>query len=125
MRGCQYRKKKWNKKIWIASLKETEEDQYGNEILVYDEPKTYMMNVQPLNSEADMREFGINVDQYQKAIIEKPIYYGKFKEGDVAYLDGANPKGEPKNGDNANYKLYPPRNQNKCIRLTFERIHTK
>jgi len=84
-----------------------------------------MMNVQPLNSEADMQEFGINVDQYQKAIIEKHIYYGKFKEGDVAYLDGATPEGEKENGYNANYKLYPPRNQNKCIRLTFERIHTK
>lgn len=125
MRGCHHRLKKWNKKIYIASLKKTEEDQYGNEILIYDKPEEYMMNVQPLNSEADMREFGINVEQYQKAIIEKKIYFGKFKEGDVAYLDGASPEGEKKDGYNANYVLYPPRNQNKCIRLTFERIHTK
>lgn len=125
MRGYQQRLKKWNKKIYIASLLDTDEDQYGNETLIYDEPKEYMMNVQPLNSEADMQEFGINVEQYQKAIIEKDIYYGVFKEGDVAYLDGATPDEETKNGENANYTLYPPRNQNKCIRLTFERIHTK
>lgn len=125
MRGCQIRLRKWNKTIWIASLLGTEEDEYGNEVLMYDTPVQYEMNVQPLKAVADMMEFGINATQIQKAIIERPIYEGVFKEGDVAYLDGANPTGETKNGANANYKLYPPRNQNKCIRLTFERIHTK
>lgn len=61
----------------------------------------------------------------QKAIIERPIYEGVFKEGDKAYLDGATPTGETVNGENANYKLFPPRNQNKCIQLRFRRIDTK
>lgn len=125
MRGCQIRLRKWNKTIWIASLLGTEEDEYGNEGLIYAEPIQYEMNVQPLKSEAEAAEFGIDIEQMQKAIIERPIYEGVFKEGDLAYLDGANPEGEQRNGLNANYKLFPPRNQNKCIQLRFRRIDTK
>ena len=79
------------------------------------------MNVQPLTAEADLKEFGINVEQFYKTIIEKDKYYGAFKEGDVAYLDGVTPEGEVKDGFNANYRLYPPRNQNKCICIFFKR----
>lgn len=83
------------------------------------------MNVQPLTAEADLKEFGINVEQFYKTIIEKDKYYGVFKEGDVAYLDGIMPEGEPQHGFNANYRVYPPRNQNKCICIFFKRINTK
>ena len=37
MWGYQDRKRKFNKTIWIASLKGSTEDKYGNEILEYDE----------------------------------------------------------------------------------------
>jgi len=57
MRGCQIRLRKWNKTIWIASLTGSEEDEYGNEKLIYDTPVKYEMNVQPLKSEADIAEF--------------------------------------------------------------------
>lgn len=123
--GYQNRKRKFNKTIWIASLIGSTEDKYGNEILEYDEPRKYEMNVQPLTAEADLREFGINVDQFYKTIIEKDKYYRVFKEGDVAYLDGITPEGEVKYGFNANYRLYPPRNQNKCICIFFKRINVK
>ena len=83
------------------------------------------MNVQPLTAEADLKEFGINVEQFQKAVIEYDEYFGKFKEFDIAYLDGITPDGEKVNGENANYRLYPPRNQNKCICIFFKRINTK
>lgn len=125
MWGYLNRKRKFNKKIWIASLIGSKEDKYGNEILEYDKPKQYEMNVQPLTAEADLKEFGIAVEQYYKTIIEKYKYYGMFKEGDLAYLEGADPSGEPKNGFNANYTLYPPRNQNKCICIFFRRKGTK
>ena len=55
MWGYQDRKRKFNKTIWIASLKGSTEDKYGNEILEYDEPKKYKMNVQPLTAEADLK----------------------------------------------------------------------
>ena len=121
----QYRKKEWNKKIWIAKKIGTQENDYGTEIPIYDEPIEYMMNVQPLSSEADIAEFGENAKQVQRAVIEYKKYFGKFKEFDVAYLDGVTPDGEEVNGENANYRLYPPRNQNKVILLYFERLTAK
>lgn len=122
---CRSRKKKWNKKIWIASKIGTEEDDYGHEIPIYDKPKMYMMNVQPISSYSDMQEFGEKAEQIQKAVIEYDKYFGKFKEFDVAYLDGANPENELINGENANYRLYPPRNQNKVIQIYFTRLVNK
>ena len=121
----QYRKKEWNKKIWIAKKIGTQENDYGTEIPIYDKPEEYMMNVQPLSSEADIAEFGENAKQVQRAVIEYKKYFGKFKEFDVAYLDGVTPDGEEVNGENANYRLYPPRNQNKVILLYFERLTAK
>ena len=121
----QYRKKSWNKKIWIAKKIGTEENDYGTEIPIYDKPEEYMMNVQPLSSEADIAEFGENAKQVQRAVVENRKYFGKFKEFDVAYLDGVTPDGEEVNGENANYRLYPPRNQNKVIILYFERLTAK
>ena len=121
----QYRKKEWNKKIWIAKKIGTQENDYGTEISIYDKPVKYMMNVQPLSSEADIAEFGENAKQVQRAVIEYKKYFGKFKEFDVAYLDGVTPDEEEVNGENANYRLYPPRNQNKVIVLYFERLIAK
>ena len=121
----QYRKKEWNKKIWIAKKIGTQENDYGTEIPIYDKPVEYMINVQPLSSEADIAEFGENAKQVQRAVIEYKKYFGKFKEFDVAYLDGVTPDGEEVNGENANYRLYPPRNQNKVILLYFERLTAK
>ena len=121
----QYRKKEWNKKIWIAKKIGTQENDHGTEIPIYDKPVEYMMNVQPLSSEADIAEFGENAKQVQRAVIEYKKYFGKFKEFDVAYLDGVTPDGEEVNGENANYRLYPPRNQNKVILLYFERLIAK
>ena len=121
----QYRKKEWNKKIWIAKKIGTQENDYGTEIPIYDKPVEYMINVQPLSSEADIAEFGENAKQVQRAVIEYKKYFGEFKEFDVAYLDGVTPDGEEVNGENANYRLYPPRNQNKVILLYFERLTAK
>lgn len=118
----QSRKKKWNKTIWIAKKIDTSEDDYGNVIVNYDEPIKYQINVQPISSSPDIEEFGENASLIQKAVIKKDKYLGKFKEFDIAYLDEATPENEEINGANANYRLYPPRNQNKCIVLYFERL---
>lgn len=61
----------------------------------------------------------------QKAVISRKDYEGKFKEFDKAYLDGITPDNETVNGENANYKLYPPRNQNKVIVIYFKRLTAK
>ena len=48
-----------------------------------------------------MQNFGIDVEQMQKAVIEMSLYKGVFKEGDKAYLDGVTPEGETVNGEKA------------------------
>lgn len=116
--------KNWKKTIYIASKVKTDIDDYANEIIVYNKPIKYNFNVQPISSEVDLKEFGEKSSMIQKAII--PIkYINIFKENDVAYLDNASPDGEVSNGDNANYKLMPPRNQNMAIAIYFERLTGK
>lgn len=111
----------WKKNIYIASKKGTSLDENGNEFTTYDAPKLYKFNVQPISSNVDLVEFGEKASMIQKAVI--PIRYKHyFKENDLAYLDDVVPENEEVNGINANYKLYPPRNQNKVIILYFERI---
>ena len=115
--------KKWNKKIWIAKKIPDGTDDYGR--AKYEKPECFEMNVQPISSYPDMQEFGENAQQVQKAVIEFDKYFGKFKQFDLAYLDGASPDGEKINGEKANYQLYPPRNQNKVILLYFKRLASK
>ena len=52
-------------------------------------------------------------------------YKNMFKEFDVAYLDDVTPTGEIKHGDNANYRLLPPRNGNAVIIIYFEKLTGK
>ena len=114
----------WKKRVYIASKIGIEFDDEGNQVIKYSEPKMYEFNVQPISSEIDLMEFGEKASMIQKAVI--PIKYKHcFKENDVAYLDDISPMGENNFGDNANYKLYPPRNQNKVIIIYFERLTGK
>lgn len=113
-------KKEWNKKIWIAKQIPNELDNYGR--AKYSKPEEYYWNVQPVSANDKMEEFGQNSNITQKALIETKKYLGEFKAFDVAYLDGITPEGEKEYGSKANYRLCPPRNQNKCIRIYFEKI---
>ncbi len=116
----------WAKDVYIASKVGTQLDIEDNEITIYDKPneKPYKFNYQPVNTDADIAEFGENAKIMKKAVI--PIsYQGQFKEFDVAYLDGATPYGEENYGDNANYRLLPPRDGNSVIIIYFEKLTGK
>lgn len=111
----------WKKDVYIANKNEVALDDEGNEIVIYDEPKPFKFNYQPVSTDADIAEFGENAKIMKKAVI--PIsYQGQFKEFDVAYLDGVTPNGEANYGDNANYRLLPPRDGNSVIIIYFERL---
>ena len=116
----------WAKDVYIASKVGTQLDVEGNEITIYDKPneKPYRFNYQTLSTDADIAEFGENAKIMKKAVI--PIsYQGQFKEFDVAYLDGVTPDGEENYGDNANYRLLPPRDGNSVIIIYFEKLTGK
>lgn len=116
----------WVKDVYIASKIRIDLDEEGNEIIIYDKPneKPYKFNYQPVSTDAEIAEFGENAKIMKKAVI--PIsYQGMFKEFDVAYLDGTTPVGEIQNGDNANYRLLPPRDGNSVIIIYFEKLTGK
>lgn len=120
----------YKKDIYIASvLPEEEINEFGDTLKVYEEPKPYNFNVQPISGYAMQKEYGQVENQMQRAIInygrqpnEFEDYFGMFKQYDLAYLDGASPDGEEKHGQNANYRIRSVRNQNKRIVLDFEKI---
>ena len=111
----------WNKELYISTKIDVDVDDDGNEIVNYSKPVKYEFNYQPINSYSEIVEFGEKSSTMQKLVI--PIKYKNlFKEFDLAYLDGANPNNEINYGDNANYRLLPPRNGNSIIIIYLERI---
>ena len=110
--------------IYISSQLEPTEDENHNKIAAYDIPIKYKRwNIQYVKSNSEILEFGQNVSNMRVAVIpytEK--YANKFKEFDLAYLDGTNPTGEIINGQNANYRIYSVRPQNNIIRIYFIKL---
>lgn len=111
----------WAKKLYIASKTGVDIDDDGNEISIYDVPQEYKFNYRAISSDAELREFGEKADITQRMVIARE-YEGMFKEFDVAYLYGAEPDGEAQNGDNANYRLLPPRVGNSVIIIYMQKI---
>ena len=110
-------------KCYIGSKLESEFDDYGNEITVYDTPEKYFFNIQPVTGTSDIQEFGENSNKMKVAVItDRAKYDGKFKEFDCAYLDVATPEGEEVTGQNANYRVYAVQNQNVTIRVFFMKL---
>lgn len=114
----------WNKRCYIASLIKTEEDNNGNEVKFYSNPKFYEFNIQPAGGDTDIALYGERVSKMYKTVVSLPQYLNKFKEGDVAYLEGIKPSNEVKGtyGSGANYKIVSVRPQNTIILIYFEKI---
>ena len=118
---------KWKKKdLYIASFLKDEYDDEGNKISTYAKPDYIgKENIQPWSVQSDVAEYGTRVTKMQKVLLDYDKYLGKFKENDLAYLDGITPKDEQVYGDNANYKINSVRNQNKKIAIYFEKLPNK
>jgi hypothetical protein len=109
--------------LYIASYLRTTQDENLNQTKEYDKPIKYYFNVQPVNQDSEIREFGEMSSSMKVATItERLKYLDKFKEFDVAYLDGTTPDNERNNGDNANYRIYSVRNQNTIIKVYFIKV---
>ncbi len=114
----------WNKVCYIATLDKTIEDEYGNDVNFYNIPKRYEFNIQPASGSSDIALYGEKVSKMYKTVISLAEYLNKFKEGDVAYLEGKKPSNETKGtyGSGANYKIKSVRPQNTIILIYFEKI---
>lgn len=109
----------WNKKIYIATLKETNTDEDFNDINIYNKPKAYMMNIMPASGSTDSSLYGENIKSMYRAIVPYEEYHDMFHEGDIAYLEGETPEGETQYGANANYEITSVRPQNLRIAIYF------
>lgn len=109
-------------KCYIANKTGVKEDDYGNQIGTYSEPKAYMFNIQPVTAESEIQAFGELAPKMKRALISKRVYLNKFKEFDKVYLDGATPNGELEFGDNANYRIYSIQPQNVAMMVYFLKI---
>lgn len=115
----------WSKTLYIASYTGTPTyDDEGNEIRTYQTPVSYEFNYQPITSYLDMQIFGKDSTITKKMVIPRE-YEGRFKEYDLAYLDGVTPQGEKSNGDNANYYLLAPKVGNNAIIIYCQKIKGK
>lgn len=114
----------WNKKCYVANKIRIDYDEYDNEIAVYDIPKPYFFNYQPLTGNAlisYMQSYGETTQNVVRAFVDIK-YLNQFKEFDIAYLYGATPIDEEFNGDNANYIIKSYKQQNTKIMVIFEEI---
>lgn len=115
----------WNKDLYIATKKETIEDDYHNIKIIYNEPYYFgKVNYQPLTAkqlEAYMKTYGETENNIVSCLINS-IDKDKFNIFDVAYLYGVTPEGEKVNGSKANYIVRAFKPQNTKIMVLFEEI---
>ena len=120
----------WQKDIWISTRKKIE-DNDGEDLAFYNEPKHYKINYQPMSSYLDYQKYGENIKDMYTAYVNRAQYQNKFKAGDRVYLiDGDKSYEEVKlltETDNeyclkANYKIVSVLPQNVMIKLDFEKI---
>lgn len=118
----------WNKDIYIATKNSVDIDDYGNEIVTYNEP-FYLgkVNYQPLTKK-DLESYIKAYGETTNNIVSFLLDYrkdGLFDKLDIAYLYGATPTGELINGDNANYIIRAYKPQNTKIMVILEEMEDK
>lgn len=115
----------WDKDLYIASKNGVEYDINLNEIVKYEEPFYFgKVNYQPLTTkqmEAFIKVYGETNNNIVSCLINY-LDKDRIKIFDLAYLYGANPNGEIKHGDNANYLVRAFKPQNTKIMVIFEEI---
>ena len=114
------------KTIYIAPKIGVRYDDYNNEIVEYGKPYSFgVKNYQPMTWRTlqwYMSAFGETKNNVVQLLIDYTDK-NKIKPFDVVYLYGATPKGEVKNGANANYLVKAVREQNvKCMVILEEII---
>jgi hypothetical protein len=115
----------WNKDMYIATKKQVDLDDYGNEIVKYNEPFFFgKVNYEPLTTkqlEAYMQQYGETENNVVSCLIDYRNK-DKFDSFDLAYLYGVTPDNEVEYGDNANYKVRAFKPQNTKIMVILEEI---
>lgn len=122
---------KYGSKIWCCKrlyVENEETPRYEKPIEFITRPHTLMspigITVIPKTGGTDYLDYGETTNSDQRIVLTPYDYwYGKFKEGDVFYLDGAMPSvDEETYGQDANYYVEFVANQNAGIVLSLKQI---
>jgi len=101
------------------------------EIEIFAEPKEYKLrfnylSIQPASGYTNIAQFGERVSRTWLGIANQYVFNGIFTEGDRLYIDGVNPDIvlEMLNGFgySANAIIKSVQSQNRCVRLTIEKL---
>ena len=118
-------------KIWYCSRIDkdnAEYDEYDNPVEEFLRLPNFInrtsITVQPKNGFTDRLAEGETNEKTQRVILQPYSYWkGKFKVGDLFYLEGAEPsQDESYNGQNANYIVENVAYQNLAIELSLKKI---
>lgn len=124
----------WEEPIYVARFIKVETDEYGSEIPIYDKPKLFYINHQPVNEYTDYQQYGSDTSSIRIAYPDKNYVGGKIKVNDRVYLiDGDNygdclwdiVKNDDKYCKNANYEVIACQPSNLRMRIDFKKRNNK
>ena len=120
-------------KIWYCLRTSTDNAEVDN----YSEPVEEILRmpsvfnpvsitVQPANGFTDRLAYGETTSKTQRVVLSPyQKWHNVFNEGDLFYIDGAEPYENEPNGVGANYYVDDVANQNEAIVLTIKKIIEK
>lgn len=114
---------RYGEKIYLAQY---DKEQSSNGILIYKKPICFVLrpnylSVQPASGYTSIVEYGKDITKVWHLIANSSRFSSVFKEGDLLYLDGANPQGESDYGENANGIIDNVSSQNMAIRVVIKK----
>ena len=81
----------WETEIYVASFLDSSINDYGQEIQIFDKPKLFMINHQPVSSFLSYNQYGSDINSVRRAYPDLDYVGGKIKPKDRVYLiDGEN-----------------------------------
>ncbi len=76
----------WEKEIWIAKRKSIEENEEGWQVEIFETPKKYYLNYQPVSGVTSYLQYGEKVTDIYRAFVDRAYFQGVIKVGDRVYL---------------------------------------
>lgn len=124
----------FEKPVYIAKYIKTDIDDDGVERAIYDTPKLFYLNHQPISNYLDYQEYGADISSIRRAYPRKEYAYGKIHAKDRAYLiDEENVgtdleelvKNETERCLNANYEVVKCPISRLFVQIDFRKIEKK
>ena len=124
----------WEQTIYVASFLKVETDAYGSEIPIFDKPKKFSINHQPVSEYTDYQQYGSETQAIRVAYPDKQYVMGRIKAKDRVYLSDNDylecdlyeiAKNDDKYCKNANYEVIACQPSNLRMRIDFKKRNNK